>query len=73
MLYITNQDKPGFIGRLGTLLGSEKVNIATFNLGRAAAGEDAIALVEVDEPISDGVLAKVAALEGVVQTKRLRF
>ncbi len=73
MLYITNQDKPGFIGRLGTLLGGEKVNIATFNLGRKAAGEDAIALIEVDQPITDAVLAKASALEGVVQAKRLAF
>ena len=42
MLYITNQDKPGFIGRLGTLLGQQKLNIATFNLGRKMAGDDAI-------------------------------
>jgi D-3-phosphoglycerate dehydrogenase len=73
MLYITNKDKPGFIGRLGTLLGSEEVNIATFNLGRSAPGEDAIALIEVDGPITDPVIAKVGKLEGVVQAKRLSF
>jgi D-3-phosphoglycerate dehydrogenase len=73
MLYVTNTDRPGFIGRLGTLLGEEKVNIATFNLGRKAAGEDAISLVAVDDVITDAVLAKVAAVEGVLQAKRLRF
>jgi D-3-phosphoglycerate dehydrogenase len=73
VLYVTNRDKPGFIGRLGTLLGSEHVNIANFNLGRIAPGEDAISLVEIDDPISDAVLAKVASLEGVVQAKRLQF
>jgi D-3-phosphoglycerate dehydrogenase len=73
MLYITNKDKPGFIGRLGTLLGTEKLNIATFNLGRSAPGEDAISLIEVDEPITDGVLAKVGTLEGVVHAQRLAF
>ncbi len=73
MLYITNQDRPGFIGRLGTLLGNEKVNIATFNLGRSAPGEDAISLIDVDGPVSEGVLEKVGALEGVVQAKRLSF
>jgi D-3-phosphoglycerate dehydrogenase len=73
MLYITNKDRPGFIGRLGTLLGQENVNIATFNLGRKAAGEDAIALVEVDQPLADDVLARVAGLEGVVQARRLSF
>ncbi len=73
MLYVTNQDKPGFIGRLGTLLGSEGVNIASFNLGRAAVGQDAISLIDVDGPVSDDVLAKVSALDGVVQAKRLTF
>jgi len=73
MLYVTNKDKPGFIGRFASLLGSEGINIATFNLGRQAAGEDAIALIEVDEPISDSVIDRVSALEGVVQAKRLTF
>jgi D-3-phosphoglycerate dehydrogenase len=73
MLYVTNKDRPGFIGRLGTLLGNEKVNIANFNLGRAAPGEDAISLIEIDEPITDGVLEKVRGLEGVVQARRLKF
>ena len=73
MLYVTNLDRPGFIGRLGTLLGNEKVNIASFNLGRAAVGEDAISLIDVDGPVSDRVLERVRALEGVVQAKRLSF
>jgi D-3-phosphoglycerate dehydrogenase / 2-oxoglutarate reductase len=73
MLYITNRDKPGFIGRLGTLLGNEKVNIASFNLGRSAPGEDAISLIDVDGPVGDGVIEQVAKLEGVLQAKRLSF
>jgi D-3-phosphoglycerate dehydrogenase len=73
LLYITNSDRPGFIGRLGTLLGNAKVNIANFNLGRVAAGEDAISLIEVDEPITDAVLDQVKGLDGVVQAKRLSF
>ena len=50
MLYVVNEDKPGFIGKLGTLLGDAKVNIANFTLGRSAPGQDAIALIEVDGP-----------------------
>jgi D-3-phosphoglycerate dehydrogenase len=73
MLYVTNKDKPGFIGRLGTLLGNEKVNIASFNLGRSAAGEDAISLIEVDGAVTDAVLASVGKLEGVIQAKRVSF
>ena len=73
MLYITNKDKPGFIGRLGTLLGTSELNIATFNLGRKQAGDDAIALIEIDGSISDAVIAEIEALEGVVQAKALKF
>ena len=55
MLYVVNEDKPGFIGKLGTLLGDAKVNIANFTLGRSAPGQDAIALIEVDGAVpADG-------------------
>ncbi len=43
MLFVRNKDKPGFIGNLGRALGESGVNIATFHLGRAAPGADAIA------------------------------
>ena len=73
MLYVTNHDRPGFIGRLGTLLGNEGVNIASFNLGRSAPGQDAISLVEVDEAVSDAVVERVRGLESVLQVRRLAF
>ncbi|WP_035871424.1 phosphoglycerate dehydrogenase [Cucumibacter marinus] len=73
MLYITNEDKPGFIGRLGTLLGDEDVNIANFNLGRLEAGKDAIALINLDSPLSDSQLKSIEAIPGVKQAKRLTF
>jgi D-3-phosphoglycerate dehydrogenase / 2-oxoglutarate reductase len=73
MLYITNEDKPGFIGRLGTLLGNASVNIANFNLGRSAPGADAIALVQVDERVPDGILKQIRALVGVKQARALAF
>ncbi|HWT29707.1 MAG TPA: phosphoglycerate dehydrogenase [Propylenella sp.] len=73
MLYVTNRDKPGFIGRLGTLLGERGHNIATFHLGRQAAGGDAIALVEIDGDVPNETLAAIRSLEGVVQARHLTF
>ena len=73
MLYVTNQDKPGFIGRFGAALSEAGINIATFHLGRAEAGGDAICLVTVDEPVSETVLATVRALPLVVQATTLSF
>ncbi len=73
MLYLTNEDKPGFIGALGTTLGEAGVNIATFHLGRAAPGGDAIALIAVDQEVDSDVIARVRALPHVVQVKPLAF
>ena len=73
MLYITNDDKPGLIGALGTLLGDSGVNVATFHLGRARPGGDAIALIGVDQAIDDGVLTAVRALPHVAQARALNF
>jgi len=73
MLYTTNDDKPGFIGALGATLGEAGLNIATFNLGRSAPGGQAIALVAVDEPVSEDVLEKLRALPHVTQAKALMF
>ncbi len=73
MVYITNEDKPGFIGRFASLLGDAGLNIATFALGRDRQGGDAIALVEVDGPVPGDVLAKVADLPQVKQVKHVTF
>jgi len=73
MLYVSNLDRPGFVGRLGNVLGDAGINIGTFNLGRIAAGDDAIALVNVDTPLSDEMLAKVQALPNVKEVRLLRF
>ena len=73
MLYITNRDKPGLIGALGTLLGDAGINIATFHLGRADEGGDAIALIETDGPTPPDLLVKITALEHVVTTVPMTF
>ncbi|MEQ1492667.1 MAG: ACT domain-containing protein, partial [Terricaulis sp.] len=73
MLFVNNSDKPGFIGALGTMLAEAGVNIATFHLGREDAGADAIALVGVDQVVSDDLLERIKALPQVRYAKVLRF
>lgn len=73
MLYVVNEDAPGFIGRLGTTLGEAGVNIGTFHLGRRAAGGEAVLLLSVDQPVDGGTLDKVKALPGVKTVKALEF
>jgi D-3-phosphoglycerate dehydrogenase / 2-oxoglutarate reductase len=73
MLLVRNKDKPGFIGNLGRTLSEAGINIATFHLGRAGPGADAVCLVQIDQPLSDGVLDSVRHLPNVVQAKQLKF
>src|SRR5439155_17911849 len=73
MLYVNNLDKPGFIGALGVLLGQTGVNIATFNLGRVSAGDDAIALVGVDQAPDEALIGKIRALPHVKEARALAF
>ena len=73
MLFVINQDKPGFIGSFGKTLGDMNLNIATFHLGRASPGAEAIALIEVDQPVTQDLLDKVQALPYVVRVNSLYF
>ena len=73
MLYVTNLDKPGFIGAIGSVLGNAGINIASFHLGRHTQGSDAITLIEVDAEIPEAVLEAVAGLPHVKQAKTLQF
>ena len=73
MLYVVNEDAPGFIGRLGTTLGEANVNIGTFHLGRRKAGGEAVLLLSVDSPVDAALVEKVRALPGVKLVKPLAF
>jgi D-3-phosphoglycerate dehydrogenase len=73
VLFVRNNDKPGFIGALGNALAAAHVNIATFHLGRTAPGGDAIALVEVDQKLTASLIDAVRRLPNVIQAKAMRF
>ena len=73
MIYVTNEDKPGFIGRFASCLGDAGVNIATFALGRDEPGGSAIALVSIDGAPKNGVLNRIAHIPGVKQARLLQF
>jgi D-3-phosphoglycerate dehydrogenase / 2-oxoglutarate reductase len=73
VLFVRNSDKPGFIGALGQTLAAASINIATLHLGRTAPGQDAIALIQVDQPLLPAVLDQVRALPNVIQAKAMRF
>jgi len=72
-LYISNQDKPGFISDLSKILADNKINIATFNLGRKESGGEAIALISTDNPIDEKVIDEIKKIPLVIQAKPLTF
>ncbi len=73
MLYIVNEDAPGFIGRLGSTLGEAGLNIGTFHLGRRQAGGEAVLLLSIDAPIPEPILWQLCKLPGVKTVKALKF
>ncbi|MFV0386564.1 phosphoglycerate dehydrogenase [Paracoccus sp. (in: a-proteobacteria)] len=73
MLYTRNKDVPGVIGALGGTLGDMGVNIANFTLGRSATGEDAIAILYLDEAISQDALAALQKTGKFLQARPLHF
>jgi D-3-phosphoglycerate dehydrogenase len=73
IIFVNNEDKPGLIGDLGQLLGKAAINIANFHLGRGPKSDDAIALVEVDQPVDEALITEIAKLPSVKQAKFLQF
>jgi D-3-phosphoglycerate dehydrogenase len=73
VLFVRNYDKPGFIGGLGRALGESEINIATFHLGRTAPGREAIALIQLDQPLTAELIDTVRRLPNVIQAKAMRF
>lgn len=73
MLYTTNKDVPGIIGKLGTFLGEKGVNLANFTLGRSGQGGEAIAIAYVDDAIPPDVVEALKASGNFRQVKPLEF
>lgn len=73
MVVTTHMDKPGIIGRVGTLLGEQRINIAGMNVGRQGAGEQAMMVLFVDEPVTEEVRRQIIELPGIESVKLVRF
>ncbi|MGI9353498.1 MAG: NAD(P)-dependent oxidoreductase, partial [Rhizobiaceae bacterium] len=73
MLYTTNRDVPGIVGKLGGMFAESEINIANFYLGRNHAGGDAIALVQLDQPAPAKFLKLLAEAPEIETAKPLEF
>jgi D-3-phosphoglycerate dehydrogenase len=79
LVYLRNRDVPGVVGKVGTILGNHKINIADFSLGRRVGGQkpgtprDAIAVVHVDGVVPESVLAELRKVPAIEQAKAIRL
>jgi len=73
VIAIQNVDRPGIIGKIGTALGNEGYNIAAMQWSRNRRGEKAVAFISVDGLMTDNVLVKLRALDGVIKASKILF
>jgi D-3-phosphoglycerate dehydrogenase / 2-oxoglutarate reductase len=71
MLIVSNDDRPGMVGRIGSAIGVASVNIAYLSLGRDRSGGRAIAVFNLDSPVPDTLLREIAAIDGVLWAERV--
>jgi D-3-phosphoglycerate dehydrogenase len=73
MLFIFNRDVPGVLGRIATFIGDQGINIGRLYLGRKEIGGNAVALIQIDQAMSDDALGELAALPEVISVKQVRL
>jgi len=72
MVFINNNDKPGIVGALGTILAQDHINIASITLGRESSGGKAISVVNVDSEVADATIEKIRKIKDILFVKLLK-
>jgi len=75
MLFIHNEDRPGVVGALGTILGRNNVNIAEMSLGRIRRGKKTMALtvINTDQEVSPKALAEIKKFPAILDVKLVKL
>lgn len=73
MLVLTYEDRPGLIGKIGTILGEAEVNIGAMNLGRRGKGGEAMVVLSVDSPVDETILVRLSDAIGARFVKAVRL
>ena len=73
LLLISNNDAPGTVGMLGTLLGQNQVNIAGMTLGRDMMGGQARAIFKVDSEISEAVMKQIRSSKNILEARLIKL
>jgi len=70
-LFFTNRDRPGVIGKVGTILGENRINVAGFYLGRESYQGSAMGFVALDSRVPEGVLGEIVELEEIIEAREI--
>ncbi len=73
MLFTLHRDMPGIIGKIGSLLGSFNVNIASMQVGRKIVRGDAVMALSLDDPLPDGLLSEIMKVSGIRDAYTVKF
>ncbi|NMA91520.1 MAG: ACT domain-containing protein, partial [Firmicutes bacterium] len=73
MLVCYYLDRPGVIGRVGTILGSREINIAGMQVGRQSAGGEAVMVLQIDEPATPSILQEIEQLEEIKSIRQVQL
>ncbi|AFZ36957.1 D-3-phosphoglycerate dehydrogenase [Stanieria cyanosphaera PCC 7437] len=73
MLFTLHQDMPGIIGKIGSLLGSYNVNIASMQVGRKIVRGDAVMVLSLDDPLPEGILGEVIKIAGITDAYTVKL
>ncbi len=73
MIMLTNIDRPGVVGFVGTILGASNVNIAGYEVGRRSAGGEAVSILTVDEHVPDNVLAAIRTNASILDVRLVKI
>jgi D-3-phosphoglycerate dehydrogenase len=69
MIILENLDRPGIIGKVGTLLGENNINIARMQVGRKKVGGEAITIISIDNFASEEILRKISKIDGITKVR----
>ncbi len=73
ILLISNRDVPGIVGQIGTLLGTNHINIAGMTLGRDKLGGEAKTLLKIDSPLSDALIGEIKKAKNILDAKLIKL
>jgi D-3-phosphoglycerate dehydrogenase / 2-oxoglutarate reductase len=73
LLFLFNRDQPGVLGSIATFIGANSVNIGRLYLGRKKIGESALALIQIDQPMSEETIDSLCKVPGVISVRQVKL